>query len=245
MPQKDIFYIKIADLCIEMRAVYPYSRKKCRDYLCECVGSPDIVAEVDEKEIEAEIAAGNGAFSPDYCENICLYRAIAEKLPLFDRFVFHGAAISDGERGFIFTAPSGTGKSTHIGLWKESFGDSVEVINGDKPIISLVGGVPVVFGTPWAGKEGWHSNISREVSGICLLFRCERNLIRSISPADYFNMIIKQLYIPCDSEARLKTLDLISALAESTKFYRLDCNISREAASVARAGMVSDETADN
>lgn len=237
MAEKDIFYIKIAGLCVEMRARYPYSRAKCRDYICEGCERPDVVSEASFEEIEAERAVGGGNFPPDYCEFICLYRAIAERLPDFDRFVFHGAAISDRDSGIIFTAPSGTGKSTHISLWRQVFGDEVEVVNGDKPIISLSGGTPMVFGTPWSGKEGWQSNISRRLDAICILFRGEENCISPASPEEYFDTLIRQIYLPRDGEARLKTLELIGKLAELVGFYRLDCNTSPEAARVAREGI--------
>ena len=61
---KDVFYIKIADLTVEMRAKYPLSRKRCKDYLCEPVGEPDIIAEVSEEEIAAEIEASEEDLYP-------------------------------------------------------------------------------------------------------------------------------------------------------------------------------------
>ena len=92
MSKKDIFYIKIAELTVEMRAKYPLSRKLCAGYILdELHGAPDIVAEASDSEIDAEMAA-EGVDAREYCEFVCLYRAIAERLPEFDRIVFHGAA---------------------------------------------------------------------------------------------------------------------------------------------------------
>ena len=238
---KDVFYIKIADLTVEMRAKYPLSRKRCKDYLCEPVGTPDIIAEVSDHEVAAERDASGEDFSPAYCEDICLYRAIAEQLPRFDRFVFHGAALFANDRGYIFSAPAGTGKSTHARLWLEQFEEKVGIINGDKPIISLSGDGAVVCSTPWAGKEGWQRNISLRLDGICLLSRAANNHIEQIAPADYFAEIIRQVYIPKDGEARLRTLELLDKLASRVKFWHLECNISPEAARTSYDAMVENK----
>jgi hypothetical protein len=236
--QKEVFFIKIAGLTVEMRAKYPLSRKRCRDYLCEPVGTPDIIAEVSDEEIVKEIDASGEDFSPAYCEDICLYRAIAEQLPKYDRFVFHGAALSANDRGYMFSAPAGTGKSTHARLWLEQFEEKVGIINGDKPIISLSGDSATVCSTPWAGKEGWQRNVSLHLDGICLLSRATNNRIERIDPSDYFAEIIRQVYIPKDGEARLRTLELLDKLANRVKFWHLECNISPEAARTSYDAMV-------
>ncbi len=49
----------------------------------------------------------------------------------------HGAVVSWKQEGYIFTAPSGTGKTTHVRLWKEHLGPDVEIINGDKPVLEV------------------------------------------------------------------------------------------------------------
>lgn len=237
MPKVDFFYIKIAGLTVEMRAKYPFVKKLCRDYLVEPVQKPDIVAFATDEEIQKEMVEGDG-FSPAYCESVCLYRAIAEKLPYFNKFVFHGASISYGERGYLFAAPSGTGKSTHIKLWFELLGDSTQIINGDKPILSVDNGNVFICSTPWAGKEGWQRNVSYPLASICLLSRGEENSISRISPSEHFNEIIRQIYIPFDSEARLKTLELLDIIAKQVDFYNLYCNMSLDAARTAFDTMV-------
>ena len=52
-------------------------------------------------------------FSAELLEETAVYRKIAEKMPTYQSFVFHGSVIAVDGRGFMFTAKSGTGKSTH------------------------------------------------------------------------------------------------------------------------------------
>lgn len=40
-------------------------------------------------------------------------------------------------KAYMFSAPSGTGKSTHAKLWRDCFGDRVTMINDDKPLIKF------------------------------------------------------------------------------------------------------------
>ena len=107
---------------------------------------------VTDEQIAEEMTCGSQTESE--AEILCIYRAIAEKLPLYNRFVMHGAAISFEDKAYIFTAASGTGKSTHIRLWRKAFGNPVGIVNGDKPVIEIKDdGTSLVYGTPWAGKE--------------------------------------------------------------------------------------------
>ena len=224
------FNIEISGLCVRMNAKYPFAFHHCRDYIIPERDNFDIDAVCDSDEIAREIAAGEMPHSEAYCESICLYRAIAEQLPQRDRFVFHGAAVSINGKGFIFTAPSGTGKTTHIDLLLKNYPQNVSIINGDKPIIHVTDGGARVCSTPWAGKEGMNANVSCELGGIILLKRGEVNCIRKVQPSEHFSTIVAQTYFPKDAEARLLTFELLDKLAGQVEFYVLECNVSDDAA---------------
>ena len=234
------FYIRIADLNIRMESRFERTQSFCADYRVDG-DDHDIVASVSEQEIAAEAALYDAPHSEEYCESICLYRAIAERLPFFDRFVFHGAAVMADGKGYIFTAPSGTGKSTHVGLWMKHFGDRVSVINGDKPIIKISEDGATVYSCPWAGKEGWNTNSSAPIGAICLIRRGKENKIQRIAPSEYFDALMHQIYIPKDSRAMLKTLELVDALASLVPFYLLECDISPDAARCSFEAMVENK----
>ena len=224
------FTINIADLNVRMHAKYPYAQRLCADFLAEGAAA-DVTVSASEGEIAAEREQyGEHPFSEGYCEGICLYRAIAEQLPHLDGFVFHGAAVTIGEKGYVFAAPSGTGKTTHISLLLKKYPEDVKIVNGDKPIIRKIDGEWRICSTPWAGKEGWKVNTTARLCGIVLVARAEENSIREISPEEYFDDVIRQVYMPLDVESRLATFDLVDAMAQGVYFYRLECNMEDSAA---------------
>lgn len=224
------FYIKIAELNVRLLCDFPYAQRLCADFITDAPDA-DITARVSKEEIASEQANyAEGLFSDGYCEGICLYRSIAERLPEFDGFVFHGAAVNINGHGVIFAAPSGVGKSTHISLLFENYPANVSIINGDKPIIRQIDGDWSVFSTPWAGKEGWRENTSAPLTAVVLLERSDTNFIEEVSPKDYFGAIVRQVYLPRTSDGQILTYDLLDEMSRAVKFYRLGCNISNAAA---------------
>lgn len=129
----------------------------------------------------------------------------------------------------MFTAPSGTGKSTHINLWKKYF-DGIEIINGDKQFIWVLEDQVWAYGTPWCGKEGWQKNASVPLKGICLLNRGKENYIVQIAPTQVLPFIMRQVHYTDDSEIAGRTLELLNRLMTEVKLYRLECDVSRETA---------------
>lgn len=216
----------LSDLKISIEHKYDYMTLVGKDYTAD-FDKPDIYAKTDDSLIAKENSATPTA-SPQMCESICLYRNIAEQLPLFDRFVFHGAAIEHGGKAYIFTAPSGTGKTTHIRLWKKYLGDSVKIINGDKPIIKIDTSC-TVYGTPWCGKEGYQQNSSAQIGAICVLKQSKTNSIKRIDNSQALGHLMHQVYMPQSPDALSLTLALIGKLIENVPIYLLECDISETA----------------
>ena len=220
------FDILLADLKVNIKCKYDYLYNFCKDYICDG-DKTDIYAVSNEDDIAKEKLSVPTA-PIQACESLCVYRTIAEQLPAFDRFVFHGAAIEYGGKAYLFTAPSGTGKTTHINLWKQYIGDKVDIINGDKPIIKA-GNVSTVYGTPWAGKEGYQRNASAPLKAICILKQGEENKITKLELAEAVNHLMRQVYLPSDPSALSKTLELLGKMIENTPVYLLECDISKQA----------------
>ena len=227
-------YIEIAGLEIELNHAYPHIRRHCEDYLIDAPIACNIVARTSDEQIEREASesarVSGRSFSRGYLEDVCLYRSIAEQLPHCDAVVFHGAAVNIDGEGFIFTAPSGTGKTTHINLLMDNYPDRVSIINGDKPIIRFFRDGVYVCSTPWAGKEDLKRNTRSKLRGICIVRRAKTNSIRRVEPSEFFGELIHQVYLPMESDAREKTFDLMNILGARVNFYLLECNISPEAA---------------
>ena len=230
MINNEELFLGLSGLTVNIHARFGNTKRLCSDYLLDTAIVPDISISVSAEDIEAEKKLSDAIVSDGYCESICIYRAIAEKLPHFDRAVFHGAAVEVDGDGYIFTAPSGTGKTTHIKSWLEYFSDKVKIINGDKPILRLDGEKAIVCSTPWAGKEGLQRNVEAPIRAITLIKQSRENKIKKISPAEYFSELVKQFYLPRDIEAKIKTLDIVDRVLKSVPIYLLECDISLEAA---------------
>ena len=230
----------LADYRILIRAHHEYAVHQCRAYSLPTPLAPeeaDLIVQVSRDEIKAEQAGAPVHLSDGYCESVCIYRAICRRLPLLGGMLLHSAVITDGTHGFAFTASSGTGKTTHVRMWREAFGEEIRVVNGDKPLIRKRDGVWYAYGTPWCGKEGWNSNISVPLAAVCFLRRGETNAIAPYDTAAAVTEIFPQLLIPEDPAALAATLELLDDLLASVPLYELFCTVSPEAAHVARSGM--------
>lgn len=222
------FIVGLADKYIEINSVYDELRNFFKDYLVTDV-TPDFSVSLSQEDILAEQeAASVNQFSPTYLETLALLRKLAEILPSHSRILMHGASISYNEHAYLFTAPSGTGKSTHIRLWKKYLGDDVKIVNGDKPFISLEDD-PMIYGSPWAGKENWHRNCKMPLKGICFVQRGTTNSIRRIEASDCLSLLFKQVYLPADTLAAGLTLELVDMLIKKVPLYVLTCDMSEDA----------------
>jgi hypothetical protein len=222
------FIVGLADEYIEINSVYDELKNFFKDYLVNDV-TPDFSVSLSKEDILAEQeATSENQFSPAYLETLALLRKLAEILPSHNRILMHGASISYNEHAYLFTAPSGTGKSTHIRLWKKYLGDDVKIVNGDKPFISLEN-EPMIYGSPWAGKENWHRNCKKPLKGICFVQRGTTNSIRRIEASDCLSLLFKQVYLPADTLAAGLTLELVDMLIKKVPLYVLTCDMSEEA----------------
>ncbi len=232
--------IKIAELCVEIDNRYPFLESFCREFAAD-FEKADISVRVSDEALAAERAANTLGSSDGYLESVCAYRAIAEELPRFGAFVFHASVVALDGQAYAFAAHSGTGKSTHTGLWLEEFGARAVIVNGDKPILRRTDKGFVAYGTPWRGKERRGGNLSAPLAAICFLARGEKN---SIAPLDDENAVMRifdQVVLPKSPAGVAKALELLDALFAAVPIYELHCNISREAAQVAWAGMCKGE----
>lgn len=168
-------------------------------------------------------------YSPQYLETLAALRKIADFMPEKDCFLMHGAVVAWKNQGYLFTAPSGTGKSTQLALWKKYLGDQAEVINGDKPILKVTEDEVWVYGTPWAGKEQWQVNKKVALKGICFLERGEKNSIQKIDSFSALPFLMRQVYFTDAPQSAGKTMELLDQMLKIVPLYKMKCDISKEA----------------
>ena len=144
--------------------------------------------------------------------------------------ILHSSALAYKGQGIAFSANSGTGKSTHVGLWKQRFGDLVDIINDDKPAIIFEDDKPILCGTPWSGKTALNVNKQVPLRAIVIVERGEKNSIRRLDVVESMYHLANQINRPYfDAQLGLKILDFTERLLESVPVYCLACNISQEA----------------
>lgn len=219
--------ICIAGITVGIENRYKHVERISRDYITDA--EPMFTVSATDKEIDGERSRELSELHDGFIESTVIHRKIAERLSDFDAFLFHGAVLAVDGFAYAFTAPSGTGKTTHTRLWLECFGDRARYVNGDKPIIRFINGVPYAFGTPWLGKEGYGANISAPLAGIVHLTRGEKNSAKAVSFDDISAVLLSQIYIPRSPLAAARTLALTDRLSSGIKLIELKCNMEKDA----------------
>ncbi len=149
----------------------------------------------------------------------------------YNTLAIHSSVIIYKERAVLFLGESGTGKSTHTQLWIKTIKDC-ELLNDDSPIVRILEGIPVCYGSPWSGKGRCYRNESYPIGAIVRLKRSLRNHIRLLNKIEAFSA----LYPSCppsfsiDSELTDQVCNTLSLLIEKVPVYQLDCRPDAEAA---------------
>ena len=227
---------------IRITSVYDEIHRLCRDYKAETDAEDFAVetspADIDferEKNLQESETAGRPAagFSAPYLETLAVYRKIAERMPQYDIVLFHGSCVAVDGRGYLFTAPSGTGKSTHTRLWRQFLGQRAIMVNDDKPLLHIGTEAVTAFGTPWDGKHHLSRRTQVPLRGLCILARATATHIGRVAAREALLPLMQQIYRPADLAAMGKTLTLLERLIEDVPLYRLGCLPDLDAARLA------------
>ena len=236
---------KIADKVVEVKSIYVEVHEYCADYLTDEPADYSVTTTQADIDFECEKSAREDEiegiptrhFSDSYLEELAVYRKIAEQMISYDTILFHGSVVAVDGVGYLFTAKSGTGKSTHTRLWREYFGDRAVMVNDDKPLLKITDSGVIAYGTPYNGKHRLGTNTSVPLKAICILTRSADNHIEAITREQAYTILLQQVYRPADMLKMTKTLELVDRLADSVKLYKLDCNMDISAAKIAYEGM--------
>lgn len=183
--------------------------------------------------------------SDDDGEYLATGAAFYRRLLDYSGMRLHSSAVVVDDRAYLFSADSGTGKSTHTRIWLDVFGDRAYILNDDKPAIRREADGWYAYGTPWSGKNDISANTRVPIAGIAMIERAEENEIFPFVGKEAIREVLAQLNNVRSTEKRIKQLDLLDRLLQEVPIWKLRCNMEDEAAIVSYEAMSGQKFKEN
>ena len=232
------FKIKIADTVFLINAFNETTKRYCMDFLCD--EKPDYEITMTEEDLENEVTEGSNGKVYVNEEISALYRKIADIFVNKGVVIFHGSSFKVNDYGFIVTARSGVGKSTHVKLLEQYIDDGFSYINDDKPLVNINN--MFVYSSPWNGKERRGNNLSAPLKAVIFLNRNLDNTCRKIiNKEEIYVRLLSQIYLPKEKVKREKALKIVDILLQNLNFYEINVNKDIESAKMTYEEIIKNE----
>lgn len=232
-----MYHYRIAGLQVAMDS-FGRTVTQAESYRCEPFEKADIVIRSNWEALKAQAPH----LSDESCEYLSTGSSFYRQLLDFDGMLLHSSGVMMDGKAYLFTAPCGTGKSTHTQLWLRLFGDRAKILNDDKPALRLENGVWYAYGTPWSGKTDQNINAKVPLAGICVLGRGAENKIIPYGGAKAVHDILEQTARSADAGFMAKLLELLDKLVTTVPVWKLECNMDLQAAQVSYDAMQKGRT---
>ena len=222
---------EIAGLKVEMNPKFDRLKRQSEAY--KSLGEPVI-------RINPDFDGGLYAL-PDNCtaedrEYIYSSAAFCREIIPHGRFFLHASAVVLDGGAYLFSAPSGMGKSTHAALWLRSFEGSY-ILNDDKPVIFPENEGVTVWGTPFAGKTDLQVNRGVPLRAVCFLKQGNENSITRIDSERAIALTLNNTYRPKNAEEMNLLLDMIEKVVERADIFEMSCRNESAAAEMSYNAM--------
>lgn len=150
---------------------------------------------------------------------------------LHGKYALHSASNYYQEKAWLYSASSGTGKTTHVKLWEKLY--AVPVLNGDLNLLGMEKDEVFVYGIPWCGTSGVYTTKKYPLGGIILLKRGTENRVCKL-PQDERQLYTAQRMIsPAWTEKQVDdSLLFAEKLSDRIPIRRLYCTQEPSAAAV-------------
>lgn len=146
--------------------------------------------------------------------------------------LFHSSVVSCGGYAYMFLGKSGTGKSTHSGLWLKHI-DGTALVNDDNPVVRRMDGGFRVFGSPWSGKTPCYRNVSYPLGGVVQLSQAPYNKIRRLRPIEAYASLVPSISGKrWDKQVAEGLHETENLMAGEVAVWHLECLPDEEAARV-------------
>ena len=218
---------KIADLKVGYEPQYNMLKSRSEKYLCD--EPADFNVGIKDTAIDSQLKLYKG-FSSETLEYLFIGTAFNLKLLEYGGMFLHSSTVVADGKAYSFSAPCGTGKSTHANLWLKYLGDKAFIINDDKAAYRRIDGKYYVYGTPFSGKNDINVDTKAELKAICFVEQAEKNSIERIPMDDAVPLIISQTVRPSTPIRMEMMCDFIDELIRNIPVYSLKCNMEIDAA---------------
>ena len=155
--------------------------------------------------------------------------------------MLHASFVRWRGKGILFTAPSGTGKSTQADLWKKY--ENAEILNGDRAAVRKAeDGCWRAYGLPYAGSSGIYRNENAVLAAVIVLRQAKENRLRSMGHLEMLRALYPETTIHhWEKEFIENAVTLLTELADEIPFYLLECRPDRGAVEAVKNVLIGGE----
>lgn len=233
--------VKLAGVNINIKCNYESTIDRFQDFITN--DTPSIRVNISQERVISEKRCLLEQYPEDIitcheAEFNAIYRDLSELLLERGVFVYHGVLVEKDNIGYLFTSPSGVGKTTHALFWIKTFGHNACIVNGDKPLLRMTSEGVRGFGSPWKGKENFGNNGSVPLKFICHLSRGKRTSIREItSKESALDWLINGVMLKNRTQRIPEVIHKLNVMLPFVSLYELQCTKEPESAKVAYDAM--------
>ena len=156
-------------------------------------------------------------------EMFCRMLPMRAILLRFHTLFLHAAQVSLKGTGILFTAPSGTGKTTQAKLWKKY--RNGQIVCSDRTLARKINGVWKTYGYPLDGSEPVRSGEVNRLGCIVLLRQDAVCRIERLRPAKAVGSLMQQAVMDCwDGDAKSQVMELFYSFL---RMFRCICSLQR------------------
>lgn len=154
--------------------------------------------------------------------------ALEKEMIQVNAMLLHSAYMCYDGTAVLFSAASGTGKSTQADLWEKYRG--TRTINGDRSLLIRETDGWKAYGWPICGSSEICHNEKYPIRAIVMLKQAKENKVYPLQGFRAVRDIMEQITINAwDSEFQIRVMDLLEELRKEVPIYCLECDISEDA----------------
>ena len=213
----------IAGMKTDYEPRFPLLRERSRAYEADFPdGEAEIKINLSEEFLDNQLKAFPNLTREEH-EYMWTGEGFYNEVLLHGGIVLHSSCVEKDGQCYLFSAKSGTGKSTHTHLWLKELQDT-RIINDDKPLLTVKDGKVFACGTPFSGKTDENINESVPVRAIIFLYRSKDNKIERIKPSQAVHLFLAQTVNPHLKNYADEMLERSDEILTSVPVFSLGCN---------------------